>query len=671
MPVKRADKTPMPERDAGLRAHDFLEVNQGFDLGRAMFEAERCLRCQDAVCVEGCPVGIPIPDFIHAIAANDMPRAAAILRAANPLPAICGRVCPQESQCELLCHMSKRFSPAAIGHLERFVADWERAQPVGEKPESPWRAERVAVIGSGPAGLVCAGQLARMGYPVTVYEGLHAAGGVLRYGIPEFRLPKAILDWEIALLERLGVEIVCNVIVGKTITVDDLFERMGFAAVFVGTGAGLPKFLGIPGENLNGVYSANEFLTRINLMRAYQFPKTDTPIKTGKRVAVIGSGNTAMDTVRCALRMGAEEALVVYRRSENEMTARIEEYHHAIEEGVEFHWLTNPVEILGNQGGWVTGLKCQVMELGEPDDSGRARPVPVAGTEFVIPVDNVVLSIGNTPNPLLLKTTHGLAADKRGCLIVDEATAQTSLPRVYAGGDIVTGAATVILAAGAGKSAAGAIHRELSAGYPRDRGGVREEGVMGEIILMLREEHGKMTKLLDILEREIEAFNAGGSPDFDVVTSILDYCLNFPELCHHPKEEVVYRKLLAHDRKAAEAIGDLEEEHAVLTGMTRRFAATVRNVLADAELPHDWVAQLDWDVKVAQEFVDFYRRHIEMEESRLFPAAVRSLTLTHWIEINAAVADIINAMPGAQAWNHYQSVHGEILRFAQPAGQGY
>jgi glutamate synthase (NADPH/NADH) small chain len=470
MPVKRADKTPMPERDAGVRAHDFLEVNEGYDLGRAMFEAERCLRCQDAVCVEGCPVCIPIPDFVHAIAAGDMPKAASILRTANPLPAICGRVCPQESQCEELCHMENRFHSVAIGHLERFVADWERAQPAGEDRAHPWRAERVAVIGSGPAGLVCAGELARMGYPVTVFEGLHAPGGVLRYGIPEFRLPNTILDWEIAVLERLGVEIECNIIVGKTITLDDLFERMGFAAVFVGTGAGLPKFLGIQGENLNGVYSANEFLTRINLMRAYEFPIADTPIKVGKRVAVIGAGNTAMDAVRSALRMGAQEGLIVYRRSENEMTARVEEYHHAIEEGVELHWLTNPVEVLGNNEGWVTGLKCQRMELGEPDASGRARPVavrarPVAveGSEFVIPVDNVVLSIGNSPNPVLLKSSAGLETDQWGCLVADEESGQTSRPRVYAGGDVVTGAATVILAAGAGKNAAGAIHLDLSA----------------------------------------------------------------------------------------------------------------------------------------------------------------------------------------------------------------
>jgi glutamate synthase (NADPH/NADH) small chain len=469
MPLKRADKTPMPERDAEVRAHDFLEVNEGYDTARAMFEADRCLRCQEAVCVDGCPVGIPIPDFINAIAVGDMPRAVEILRSANPLPAICGRVCPQESQCEKLCHMTQRFSSAAIGHLERFVSDWERSQPVNEDRQAPWRSERIAIVGSGPAGLVCAGQLARQGYPVTVYEGLHAPGGVLRYGIPEFRLPNEILDWEIELLERLGIEFVCNVIVGKTISLDDLFERMGYSAVFIGTGAGLPRFLGIPGENLNGVYSANEFLTRINLMRAYEFPNADTPIMVGKRVAVIGAGNTAMDAIRSAMRMGAEEALIVYRRSENEMTARIEEYHHAIEEGVEFHWLTNPLEVLGNEDGWVTGLKCQVMELGEPDDSGRARPVPVEGTEFVIPVDNVVLSIGNSPNPVLVKSAAGLETNRWGCIVADEKTGQTSRARVYAGGDIVTGAATVILAAGAGKRAAEAIHLDLSSSAEEDR----------------------------------------------------------------------------------------------------------------------------------------------------------------------------------------------------------
>ena len=463
MPLKRVDKTPMPERDAVVRSHDFIEVNEGYNMARARFEAERCLRCQDPICIDGCPVKIPIPDFVHQIAAGDMAGAAKTLREANPLPAICGRVCPQETQCEEQCHLATRFAPVAIGYLERFVADWEMGQPPGEEPEPPWRDEKVAIIGSGPAGLVCAGELARLGHPVTIYEGLHAPGGVLRYGIPEFRLPKDILDWEIEQLKRLGVAIECNIIIGKTLMLDDLFDELGFSAVFVGTGAGLPQFMGIPGENLNGVYSANEFLTRVNLMHADAFPNADTPVMVGKRVAVIGAGNTAMDTVRVALRVGAEQGLIVYRRSVKEMTARIEEHEHAIQEGVEFHWLTNPVEILGNEDGWVTGLRCVRMELGEPDESGRARPVPIEGSEFVIPVDNVVLSIGNRPNPLLLQTTRGLDANRKGCLIVEDETAQTSLRRVFAGGDAVTGAATVILAAGAGKSAAGTIHEELCA----------------------------------------------------------------------------------------------------------------------------------------------------------------------------------------------------------------
>ncbi len=461
MPVKRAEKTPMPVREPALRKCDFREVNEGYTLFHAAFEAERCLRCQDPVCVDGCPVRIPIPDFIHAVAIGDMAGAARILRTANPLPAICGRVCPQESQCEARCSLAIRFSPVAIGHLERFVADWERTQSRPESPK-PTRAEKIAVIGAGPSGLVCAGELARLGYAVTVYEALHAPGGVLRYGIPEFRLPKAILDWEIGLLESMGVEIVCNVIIGKTITLDDLFGRLGYAVVFVGTGAGLPQFLGIPGEELNGVMSANEFLTRVNLMRAYDFPETDTPINVGKRVAVIGAGNTAMDAARTALRMGAEEAMIVYRRSDKEMSARVEEYHHALEEGVKFHWLTSPLEVQGNGDGWVTGLRCQRMQLGESDASGRARPVPIPGAEVTIPVDNVVLAIGTTPNPLLTRTTSGLITTKEGCLVADEHTGLTSKPLVFAGGDAVTGAATVILAAGAGKRAAQAIHAALT-----------------------------------------------------------------------------------------------------------------------------------------------------------------------------------------------------------------
>ncbi len=463
MPVKRVEKTPMPERDAVLRSHDFGEVNEGYGMAHAQFEAERCLRCQDAVCIDGCPVRVPIPEFIHEVAKGDMRSAAEILRSSNPLPAVCGRVCPQEVQCEEACSVGIRFKPVAIGYLERFVADWEMEQTDIEITANLNRDDKVAVIGSGPAGLVCAGELARLGYPVTIFEALHAPGGVLRYGIPEFRLPKDVLDWEIEQLKKLGVEIQCNIIIGKTLTMDQLMGEMGFKAVFIGTGAGLPSFMGIPGENLNGVYSANEFLTRVNLMEANDFPSADTPVMVGRRVAVIGAGNTAMDTVRVALRVGAEQGLVVYRRSVQEMTARVEEHAHAIEEGVEFHWLTNPVEILGDEDGWVTGLRCVRMELGEPDDSGRARPVPIEGSEFVIPVDNVVLSIGNKPNPLLLQTTKGLEANKWGCLVVHDGSSETSKEHVFAGGDAVTGAATVILAAGAGKDAAAEIHQDLSA----------------------------------------------------------------------------------------------------------------------------------------------------------------------------------------------------------------
>ena len=462
MPVKRQEKTPMPVREAALRAHDFKEVNDGYTIFHAAFEAERCLRCQDPVCVDGCPIHIPIPDFIHAVAIGDMAGAARILRGANPLPAICGRVCPQESQCEERCSLGTRLAPVAIGHLERFVADWERAQTPAA-PVAPTRPQKVAVIGSGPSGLVCAGELARLGYPVTVYEALHAPGGVLRYGIPEFRLPKAILDWEIGVLRTMGVEFVCNVIVGKTLTMDDLFDRLGYSVVFVGTGAGLPQFLGIPGEDLNGVMSANEFLTRVNLMRGYDFPESDTPVNVGKRVAVIGAGNTAMDAARTALRMGAEQAIIVYRRGEAEMSARVEEYHHAIEEGVAFHWLTSPLEVVGTPDGWVSGLRCQRMRLGEADASGRARPIPIPGDEVVLPVDNVVLAIGTTPNPLLTRTTAGLMVTKTGCLVADDQTGRTPKAQVYAGGDAVTGAATVILAAGAGKRAAHAIHDALAA----------------------------------------------------------------------------------------------------------------------------------------------------------------------------------------------------------------
>ncbi|MDE3111999.1 MAG: NADPH-dependent glutamate synthase [Chloroflexota bacterium] len=460
MPVKRADKTPMPVRAPEIRARDFGEVNEGYTLEHAVFEAERCLRCQDPVCVEGCPVKIPIREFIHEVAAGDLVAAASVLRTANPLPAICGRVCPQETQCEERCVMGQRFRPVAIGHLERFVADRERERGITATPRRVHR-EKVAVIGAGPSGLVCAGELARMGYGVTVYEGLHAPGGVLRYGIPEFRLPKAILDHEVRILQAMGVEIVCDVIVGRTLPLDRLFD-MGYAAVFVGTGAGLPQFLGIPGEDLNGVMSANEFLTRVNLMKGYTFPDADTPVKIGKRVAVVGAGNTAMDAVRTALRLGAEEATIVYRRSDKEMTARVEEHEHAIQEGVVFDWLTSPLEVVGDEKGWVTGLRCQKMRLGEPDASGRARPVPIPGSEHVIPVDTVIVAIGTSPNPLLVRTTKGLETNKHGCLVTNEESGLTSKPLVFAGGDAVTGTATVILAAGAGKRAAHAIAEALA-----------------------------------------------------------------------------------------------------------------------------------------------------------------------------------------------------------------
>ncbi len=461
MPVKPTAKTGMPHQGAQARAHNFVEVNTGYPEQRAQFEAGRCLQCQEPVCEAGCPVGVPIKAFIKRIADGKFRDAFELVKQAHPLPAICGRVCPQESQCEKVCHMATRCEPVAIGHLERFIADWERAHRNGAaQPRPALTGSRVAVVGAGPSGLTAAGALARQGYRVTIFEALHEPGGVLRYGIPEFRLPKAILDDEIAQLESLGVEIVCNVIIGKTLPLEQLTGPMEFAAVFIGTGAGLPRFLGIPGENLNGVYSANEFLTRINLMRAYEFPRAHTPLKVGRRVAVVGAGNTAMDAARSALRMGAEEVRVVYRRSEVEMSARAEEYAHAKEEGVIFEWLTNPVRVIGNEDGWVTGLECQRMRLGEPDASGRARPIPTEEPPIVVPTDTVVVAVGTRPNRLLTKGGQ-LKTASWGGLIVDEASGETSQPGVFAGGDAVTGAATVILAAGAGLRAAAAIHEQL------------------------------------------------------------------------------------------------------------------------------------------------------------------------------------------------------------------
>ena len=461
MPPERTDRTPMPVRDSEVKAHDSGQDNESYCFAQAMSEAERCLRCQDPACIDGCPVRVPLAEFMQAVAAGDLPGAAGILRAANPLAAICGRACPEEPQCGKKCHMSKRFGPVAIGHVERCVSDWEMQQPRNAEAVEPWRDEKVAIVGSGPSGLVCAGELARLGYRVTVYEALHAPGGMLRYGNLEFRLPDSVLDWELEGLERLGVEFVNDVIVGRTIRTEDLFEEFGYSAVFFGTGAGLPKFMGIPGESLNGVYSADEFLTRINLMQAFGFPEAEASLKVGKRVAVIGSGNSAMDAVRSALLLGAGQAMVLNSDSENEMTARAEEYERAIEEGVEFHWLTRTIEILGEEG-WVTGLRCVRMKPGEPDDSGRVRSKPIEGSEFILPVDNVVLSIGTRPNPLLSKSAPGLKPHSWGGLMVDERHVETSVHRVYAGG-AVTGAATVILAAGAGKKAAEAIHADLAA----------------------------------------------------------------------------------------------------------------------------------------------------------------------------------------------------------------
>ena len=460
MAEKRTRKNPMPAQPPQERIKNFKEVPYGYTRELAIDEAQRCLQCKKPKCVEGCPVGINIPGFILKIKEEDFQGAIDVLKDKNSLPAVCGRVCPQEEQCEKVCIVGIRNEPVAIGRLERFAADW--AAQHGEKKEkaAPPQGEKVAIVGSGPAGLAAAGELAKKGYRVTVFEALHKPGGVLMYGIPEFRLPKAIVQQEIDSLKDLGVEIRVNTVVGKTITLAELMEEEGYQAVFVGSGAGLPYFLGIPGENLNGVYSANEFLTRTNLMRAYLFPKWDTPIHIGKRVAVVGAGNVAMDSARTALRLGAQEAHIVYRRSEAEMPARIEEIEHAREEGIQFDLLTNPVEILGDEKGWVEGLRCIKMELGEPDDSGRRRPLPVEGSEFTMPMDVVVVAVGQGPNPLIPRTTAGLDTNKWGNIIADE-TGATSMPGVFAGGDVVTGAATVILAMGAGKAAAEAIDAYL------------------------------------------------------------------------------------------------------------------------------------------------------------------------------------------------------------------
>ncbi len=449
------ERAPMPHQSAEERRHNFKEVALGLDLQGALHEAERCIRCKKPRCVPGCPVGIDIPGFIAALAQKDIQRSYQILKSTNALPAVCGRVCPQETQCEITCVVGAKFQPVAIGRLERFVADCALGRGWDQPVEIPATArKKAAIIGSGPAGLACAGELARNGVKVTVFEALHVAGGVLKYGIPEFRLPDMIIDAEIENLKKSGVEIRVDTIIGKLFTIPQLLARMGYDAAFVGTGAGSPKFMGIPGEAFNGVFSANEFLTRVNLMRGYRQPLYDTPVGMGKRVAVVGAGNTAMDAARVSLRMGAESVSIVYRRSRRESPARAEELEHAIEEGIDFLWLNNPVEILGDSSGWVTGMRVQKMELGEPDSSGRRRPVPVEGSEFLLDVDTVVYALGTTANPIIAQTTPGLKTNKWGYIEVDERTGMTSLPGVFAGGDIVTGAATVILAMGAGMRAA-------------------------------------------------------------------------------------------------------------------------------------------------------------------------------------------------------------------------
>lgn len=453
-------KVAMPEQEPDVRNKNFSEVALGYTKEMAMEEAARCLNCKHKPCMEGCPVNVPIPGFIEKVAEGDFEGAYEIITSENALPAICGRVCPQENQCEGKCVRGIKGEPVAIGRLERFVADYHMANAKPAEVKIEKNGKRVAVVGSGPAGITCAGELIKKGYDVTVFEALHKAGGVLSYGIPEFRLPKDLVAKEIETVEKLGVDIETNVIVGRSVTIDELMEQ-GYEAVFVGSGAGLPRFLNIPGENLLGVYSANEFLTRVNLMKAYKFPETPTPVKVGKKVAVVGAGNVAMDAARTAKRLGAEEVYIVYRRSEEELPARAEEVHHAKEEGIIFKLLNNPCAIHGEDG-WVTGIEVIKQELGEPDDSGRRSPKPVEGSNYVIDVDTVVIAIGQSPNPLIRQTTPGLDTQKWGGIIVEEDTMKTSKDGVYAGGDTVTGAATVILAMGAGKKAAKAIDEYLS-----------------------------------------------------------------------------------------------------------------------------------------------------------------------------------------------------------------
>jgi glutamate synthase (NADPH/NADH) small chain len=464
MPKHERMKLPrqeMPVQDPEVRRANYDEVALGYPEDTALLEALRCLQCKRPKCVQGCPVGVDIPTFIERLKEGDMPGAARSLKGDNSLPAICGRVCPQETQCEALCVLGKKHEPVAIGRLERYVADWDLAHPSPPPEVPPSSGKKVAVIGCGPAGLTCAGDLARYGHDVTIFESLHAPGGVLIYGIPEFRLPKHIVHAEVDYVRSLGVEVRLNTVVGKTFTLNELLEEQGYEAIFLGTGAGLPMFMHIPGENYNGVYSANEFLTRVNLMKAYLFPEWDTPVKAGHKVAVVGAGNVAMDSARSALRLGADEVHIVYRRSAEEVPARAEEVHHAEEEGVIFDFLTNPVEIYGNDKGWVRGMRCIRMKLGEPDASGRRRPLPIEGSEFDMEIDMVIMALGTRPNPLVFTDSGGLERTKWGTAVADEETGKTTKDRVWAGGDIVTGAATVISAMGAGKRSAADIDRFL------------------------------------------------------------------------------------------------------------------------------------------------------------------------------------------------------------------
>ena len=459
--VDRMKRTPVVEQEASIRAKNFEEVCLGYDEERAFKEANRCLGCKNPKCVSGCPVSIDIPGFISKLKENNIEGAAKEIAKYSSLPAVCGRVCPQETQCEGKCVLGIKGEAIAIGKLEKFTADWARKNDIDLSSKGESKGKRVAVIGSGPAGLTCAGDLAKRGYDVTIFEALHEAGGVLVYGIPEFRLPKdEVVKKEIENIKKLGVKIETNVIVGRTVTIDSLVEDDGFDTIFIGSGAGLPKFMGIPGENSNGVFSANEFLTRVNLMKAFK-EEYDTPVKVGKKVAVVGGGNVAMDAARTALRLGAETH-IIYRRSEAELPARLEEVHHAKEEGVIFDVLTNPTEILCDENGWVKGMKCVKMELGEQDQSGRRRPVVKENSEFIMEVDTVIMSLGTSPNPLISSTTKGLEINKWKCIVADEETGLTTKEGVYAGGDAVTGAATVILAMGAGKKAAMAIDEYLS-----------------------------------------------------------------------------------------------------------------------------------------------------------------------------------------------------------------